>query len=61
MSLNVTAGFPTVNANTVALPAAGGPGGIIVDNNSNVSQASSSYYATKTGSTLVKATQSALQ
>jgi len=61
MSLNITSGFPTVNANTTALAATGGTSGIIVDNNSSVSQASSIYYATKTGSTLVKATQSALQ
>jgi hypothetical protein len=61
MSLDITAGFPTVNANTTSLAATGGTSGIIVDNNSSVSQASSIYYATKTGSTLVKATQSALQ
>jgi hypothetical protein len=61
MSLNITSGFPTVNASTTALAATGGTSGIIVDNNSSVSQASSIYYATKTGSTLVKATQSALQ
>jgi len=61
MSLNITSGFPTINANTIALAAAGGTSGIIVDNASNVAQASSVYYATKTGSTLVKATQSALQ
>jgi len=61
MSLNITGGFPIVNANTTALAATGGTSGIVVDNNSSVSQASSIYYATKTGSTLVKATQSALQ
>ncbi len=61
MSLDITGGFPTVNANTTSLAAAGGTSGIIVDNNSIVSQASSIYYATKTGSTLVKASQSALQ
>ena len=61
MSLNITSGFPTVNANTTGLAATGGTSGIIVDNNSSDSQASSIYYATKTGSTLVKATQSALQ
>jgi hypothetical protein len=61
MSLDITGGFPTVNANTTSLAATGGTSGIIVDNNSSVSQASSIYYATKTGATLVKATQSALQ
>jgi len=61
MSLDITSGFPTVNANTTSLAAAGGTSGIIVDNDSSVPQASSIYYATKTGSTLVKATQSALQ
>jgi len=61
MSLDITSGFPTINAGTTALAAAGGTSGIIVDNNSSVSQASSIYYATKTGSTLVKATQSALK
>ena len=61
MSLDITGGFPTVNANTTSLAATGGTSGIIVDNNSSVSQASSIYYATKTGSTLVKATQSALK
>jgi hypothetical protein len=61
MSLNITSGFPTVNANTTALAATGGTSGIVVDNYSSDAQASSIYYATKTGSTLVKATQSALQ
>jgi hypothetical protein len=61
MSLDITSGFPTVNASTTALPATGGTTGIVVDNNSNATQASSIYYGTKTGSTLVKATQSALQ
>jgi hypothetical protein len=61
MSLDITSGFPTVNAATTALPATGGTTGIVVDNNSNATQASSIYYGTKTGSTLVKATQSALQ
>ena len=62
MSLNITAGFPTVNAATTALAAAGGTTEIVVDNdNTTLSQASSVYYGTKTGSTLVKATQNALQ
>ena len=61
MSLNITGGFPTINAGTTALAAAGGTSGIIVDNDStSLTDASSIYYATKTGSTLVKATQSAL-
>ena len=60
MSLDVTAGFPTVNANTTALPAGGGTSGIVVDNDSSSSEASSIYYATKTGQTLVKATQTGL-
>jgi hypothetical protein len=62
MQLDITGGFPTVNAGTTALAAAGGASGIIIDNdNTTLSQASSIYYATKTGDTLVKATQSALQ
>jgi hypothetical protein len=61
MSLDITNGFPTVNTSTTALAAAGGTSGIIVDNESSLSQASNIYYATKTGGTLVKATQSALQ
>ena len=61
MSLNITSGFPTVGASTVALAATGGATGIIVDNNSSATQASSVYYGTKTGGTLVKATQSALK
>jgi hypothetical protein len=56
-SLDITSGFPTVSASTTALAAAGGTTGIIVDNDSAANQASSIYYATKTGSTLVKATQ----
>jgi len=61
MRLDVTGGFPTVNAATTAIAAGGGPTGIVVDNyNTTLSQASSVYYATKTGNTLVKATQSAL-
>ena len=60
MSLDITNGFPTVNASSVALAAAGGTSAIIVDNDSGFTEASSIYFATKTGSTLVKATQSAL-
>lgn len=60
MSLDITGGFPTVNASSTALAAAGGTTGIIVDNDSSLSEASSIYYATKTGATLVKATQSGL-
>jgi len=60
MSLDITGGFPTVDASTTALAAAGGVSGIIVDNDSNLTEASSIYYATKTGATLVKATQSKL-
>ena len=62
MRLDITAGFPTVNASTTSLAAAGGTTGIIIDNdNTTLTQASSIYYATKTGDTLVKATQNALQ
>jgi hypothetical protein len=61
MSLDITSGFPTVNANSVALPAAGGTTGIIIDNNSSSTGASSIYYGTKTGVALVKATQAGLQ
>jgi hypothetical protein len=61
MSFDITAGFPTINAGSTALPAAGGTSGIIVDNDSTgLSQASSIYFATKTGAALVKATQSGL-
>ncbi len=60
MSLDITAGYPTVNAATTSLAAAGGTSGIVVDNDSSIPQASSIYYATKTGQTLVKATQSGL-
>jgi hypothetical protein len=60
MSLDITSGFPTVGTGTTALAAAGGTSGIIVDNDSSAAQASSIYYATKTGATLVKATQSGL-
>jgi len=60
MSLDITNGFPTVNANSTALAAAGGTSGIVADNDSSASQASNIYYTTKTGETLVKATQSGL-
>jgi len=60
MSLDITGGFPSVNAGSTALAAAGGTSGIILDNDSSLTEASSIYYATKTGATLVKATQSGL-
>lgn len=60
MSLDITSGLPTVGKNTTALAASGGTTGIIVDNDSTSSQASSIYYGTKIGGTLVKATQSGL-
>jgi hypothetical protein len=60
MSLDITDGFPTVNAGTIALAAAGGTSGIIVDNDSSLTEAASIYYATKTAATMVKATQSGL-
>ena len=60
MSLDLTSGFPTVTSGTTSLAAAGGPSGIIVDDVSSIPQASSIYYATKTGQTLVKTTQSGL-
>jgi hypothetical protein len=57
MSLDITAGFPTVNAATTAIAAGGGTSGIVVDNDSSAVEAASIYYATKTGQTLVKVTQ----
>lgn len=60
MSLDVTKGFPVINAATTAIAAKGGSSGIIIDNDSGDAQASSVYYTTKTGATLVKATQSGL-
>ena len=60
MSLDITDGFPTVNASTTALAAAGGTSGIIVDNDSTLAAASNIYYTTKSDATLVKATQSGL-
>ncbi len=62
MSLNITAGFPAVSAATTALAASGGTTEMVIDNdNTTLTQASSVYYGTKTGNTLVKATQNALQ
>jgi hypothetical protein len=60
MSLDITNGFPTVNAASTALAAGGGTTGIVVDNDSSATEASSVYYATKSGGTLVKATQNGL-
>jgi len=63
MSLDITNGAPTVSASTVAIPASAGSTGIVVDNEASPSlnpQASSIYYGTKNGGTLVKATQSGL-
>lgn len=60
MGLDITNGFPIVNANSTALSAAGGTTGIVMDNDSNAVEASSIYYATKTGANLVKATQAGL-
>jgi hypothetical protein len=60
MSLDISGGFPIVDANTTALAATGGTSGIVVDNDSSLSGASSIYYATKTGAALVKAAQSGL-
>jgi hypothetical protein len=60
-SLDITSAFPTAaNLNSVVLSAAGGTGGITVDNNSGMAEASSVYYVTLTGYTLVKATQASL-
>jgi len=60
MSLDITGGFPTVGGSSTALAATGGTSGIIVDNDSSLNEASSIYYATKTGANLVKATQAGL-
>jgi hypothetical protein len=60
-SLDITSAFPTpANVNTVILSANGGTSGVTVDNNSAVAEASSAYYVTLTGNTLVKATQAEL-
>jgi hypothetical protein len=60
LSLDITSGFPTVGVGSTALAAPGGTTGIIVDNDSGLNEASSIYYATKTGANLVKATQAGL-
>lgn len=65
MSVDITSGFPmdgspTSIPNSAGLAAAGGTTGVSVDNDSSATQASSIYYATKTGTSLVKATQSGL-
>lgn len=63
MSLNITSGAPTVSATTTAIAAPGGSTGIIIDNDADPPtnpQASSVYYGTKNGGTLVKATQNGL-
>jgi hypothetical protein len=61
-SLDITGGFPASTAiNNVVLAATGGTGTITVDNNSASAQASSVYYTTQTGNTIVKATQAGLQ
>jgi hypothetical protein len=62
-TLNVTGGaFPTAgNVNNVVFAAAGGTGGIDIDNVSAAAGAASVYYTTLTGRTIVKATQVALQ
>ena len=61
LSLDISNGFPTINAASTALAAAGGTTGIIVDNDSSATESSSVYYATKSGGTLVKATQNGLE
>ncbi len=61
-SLDITSGFPAAGAvNNVILNAAGGTGTITVDNNSGNAEASSVYFTTLAGATIVKATQSGLQ
>ena len=60
LSLDITSGFPTVNAASTALAAGGGTTGIVVDNDSILTESSSVYYATRSGGTLVKATQNGL-
>ncbi len=60
-SLNITSAFPTTsNVNSVILAATGGTGRASVDNYSTSAGASSIYYTTLTGNTIVKATQSGL-
>jgi hypothetical protein len=61
-SLDVTSAFPTsANVNNVILAASGGTSGITIDNVSAAAGASSVYYTTLTGRTIVKATQAGLQ
>jgi hypothetical protein len=61
-SIDITNGFPTAaSINAVVLAATGGTGSISVDNVSSASGASSVYYTTLTGKTIVKATQAGLQ
>ena len=58
----MTTGFPTATSiNDVVLAATGGTGGISIDNVSASPRASSVYYTTLTGKTVVKATQDGLQ
>jgi hypothetical protein len=62
-SIDITnpATFPTATSvNTVILAATGGTSGITVDNISDKTGASSVYYVTLTGNSLVKATQAGL-
>ncbi len=60
-SLDITTAFPTSgNVNSVILAATGGTSGITVDNNAGAAEASSVYFVTLTGNTLVKATQAEL-
>lgn len=59
-SLNITSAFPTA-ANNVILAATGGTGIITVDNYSSSAGASSVYYTTLGGNSIVKATQAGLQ
>ena len=64
MNFNITNPLANGAAPITALAATGGSSGIIIDNDANTTnypQASSCYYATKTGATLVKATQSGLK
>jgi hypothetical protein len=66
MSLNITGGAPSTVTTATALAALGGTTGLVVDNDASTTpvtgypQASSVYYGTKDGGTLVKATQSGL-
>jgi len=61
-SLDITNGvWPSATLNNVVLAAAGGTSGVTVDNASGLNEASSVYYITMTGNTLVKATQAALK